>query len=310
LVDSGGLAIRTEQEVDDLGRVIVVHLPRTVDVSDDRFAMRTGYNDLDQVVETTSSKPFEFKTRHFYDRNGKLQREERQVKDGNGVEILGGVEVRTYCYDEEFNLIRETIGGSDLSGYLVTKHRYDSAGQRVLTIMPQGNEMHIKYDQRLLPVAHTIGYGTADASTTRMEYDGDGWVKRTFDARGNPKTYTLDPFGRVVAEEDIGGTSPGVTTTAGECDLARVFERQPDGSYRLLSRSETEYDELGRAIRSGVNRFDEPPDPVQKEALDDAFASPGLGELLVTQTFYDAEGRVRRTVDPAWPCIYVRIRCA
>jgi RHS repeat-associated protein len=300
IIDPNGLAITTEYETDTLGRTIAVHLPRSVEASDDRFIMHTEYNNLDQVVETTSSKPSQFKIRHFYDRNGKLKREELQVKDESGNETLGGIQVHTYCYDEEFNLVRETIGGIDLSAHLVTHHCYDTAGPRTLTILPNGNQVHYSYDERMLPVAKTLGSGSDEAATTRTEYDADVRVRRTFDARGNATTFMLDPFGRVIAEEDaLGQITRRDYDKLGNVICTRAFERQADDTYRLLSRSETLYDELGRAIRSGVNRFDELLEPVRKETLDNAFLpSPGPGELLVTQTFYDSQGRVRRTVDP------------
>jgi RHS repeat-associated protein len=300
IIDPNGLAITTEYETDTLGRTIAVHLPRSVEASDDRFIMHTEYNNLDQVVETTSSKPSQFKIRHFYDRNGKLKREELQVKDESGNETLGGIQVHTYCYDEEFNLVRETIGGIDLSAHLVTHHCYDTAGQRTLTILPNGNQVHYSYDERMLPVAKTLGSGSDEAATTRTEYDADVRVRRTFDARGNATSFMLDPFGRVIAEEDaLGQITRRDYDKLGNVICTRAFERQADDTYRLLSRSETLYDELGRAIRSGVNRFDELLEPVRKETLDNAFLpSPGPGELLVTQTFYDSQGRVRRTVDP------------
>lgn len=307
VVDPGGLDITTEYEMDDLGRVIKVHLPRSVEAPGDptRFVMETVYNELDQVVETISSAPFRFRTRNFYDHNGKLERVERELKDENGNEILGGLEVQAFCYDEEFNLVKETIGGVDLSAHLVTKHCYDSAGQRVTTILPAGNKLRIKYDERMLPVKETAGAGSDEAATTRTDYDGDGRVVRSFDARGNPTRYKFDTFGRVIEEEDALGHLTLMTyDKAGNVTCIRVFEKRNDGYY-LLSRSETEYDELNRAIRNGVNRFTEPPadpttplGPFQRNEIETKYLEfPFPGTLLVTETFYDAQGRVEKMVD-------------
>jgi RHS repeat-associated protein len=299
VVDPGGLGITAKYEVDELGRVVATHLPRSVTVTDDRFVTRTEYNDLDQVVQTTTSKPFEFKTYPFYDRNGKLEREERELKDESGNDILGGVGVSTFCYDEEFNLIRETMGGVDLSAHLVTKHRYDATGQRVQTTLPEGNQIWFRYDERLLPVAQTRGACTADAATTRTQYDGDGRIRRIIDARGNALTFTLDAFGRAVtAVNALGHIVRRDYDKLGNITVERAFERRTDGYY-LLARSESDYDELGRAIRTAVNRFDQPPGPRQVNQLETAFLTepvPG-SSLLSTQTFYDAQGRVTRIID-------------
>lgn len=62
VVDVGGFDITVRNEVDNLGRVTVVHLPKSVGVTDGRFVTRTVYNELDQVIETTSSAPFNFKS--------------------------------------------------------------------------------------------------------------------------------------------------------------------------------------------------------------------------------------------------------
>lgn len=301
VVDPGGLNITTDYEMDDLGRVVRVHLPRSVEAPGDptRFVMETVYNELDQVVEKISSAPFRFRMRNFYDPNGKMERMERELKDENGVDMLGGWEVGIYCYDEEFNLVEETMGGVDLANHLVTKHCYDSVAQRVLTIMPEGNQMRTEYDERLLPIKQTTGAGSDDAATMRTEYDGDGRVVRTFDARGNPTSYKLDAFGRVTEEEDALGHLTFMTyDKASNVTSTWVFENRDNGYY-LLSRSATEYDELQRAFRSGVNRFADPDGPHERNEINDSFlASSGPGRLLVTQTFFDPQGRVERMVDP------------
>lgn len=298
IVDVGGFEITMRNEVDELGRVTAVHLPKSVNATNGRFVTRTMYNNLDQVIETTSSAPFNFQTRRFYDRTGKLEREEGDLRDESGQPELGGSAVATFCYDEEFNLAEATVGGLDLAAHLVTKHCYDSAGKRTLTILPNGNQMRIRYDERQLPVAQIAGAGSEDAATVRTDYDGDGRVRRTFDARGNPTTLDFDVFGRVIsAENALGHITRTNYDKASNVTCVRVFEKR-DAGYFLLARSETEYDELNRAIRSGVSRFDNPLGPFNLAQLAEVHLnSPGPGDLLETQTFYDAQGRIDHTVD-------------
>ena len=299
VVDVGGFDIRVQNEVDNLGRVTAVHLPKSFGLADGRFVTRTVYNELDQVIETTSSAPFNFKTRRFYNRTGKLEREDGDLRDESGQPDLGGTLVTTFCYDEEFNLVEATRGGLNIAEHLVTKHCYDSAGKRTLTILPNGNQMRTRYDERQKPVSQISGAGSEDAATTRTDYDGDGRVRRTFDARGNPTTYEFDSFGRVIAEENaLGHIIRTKYDKASNVTCVRVFEKRDEG-YFLLSRSETEYDELNRAIRSGVNRFEDPIGPFEQDELDEALLnSPGPGELLVTSTFYDANSRIVKITDP------------
>jgi RHS repeat-associated protein len=297
VVDPDGLAVTTEYGVDELGRLEEVKLPRAADAPPGHFVTKIKYNELDQVVKVTSSPPFNFEVRRFYDRNGNLERVERDAKNEDGTDVAGAPEVQTFEYDEDFNLIQMTLGGEDLSAHLVTKYCYDGAGDRVLTIQPKGNEVRTVYNERLLPVAQTIGAGSLDAATTRFEYDGDGRISRVQSPRDHSISYTYDVFGRIIAVEDaLGNVAHYTYDKTGNLILERVFERRADNSFVLLARSEFEYDELGRIIRSGVNRFDDPlPATDLKE---DFLASPGPGELLTTQFFHDFNDRTFKTLDP------------
>ena len=118
---------------------------------------RTLYevNSLDQTVRTVSSLPFAYETRFFYDRNGQLERVERDLRDENGAAILGGVEVKVFAYDEASNLVSEWVGGSDLAPHLMTRHVYNAAGGRVRKILPKGNEVWFGFDERLLQTSVT-----------------------------------------------------------------------------------------------------------------------------------------------------------
>src|SRR5665811_1084305 len=297
--DAGGLAITTTHAVDERGRVVETTLPRGVNLADGRFHVRTVYNELDQIIETVSSPPFAFVTRRFYDRTGNLEREERPVEDENGIAILGGMEQRTFCYDQEFKLKEESLGGADRDEHLVAFHHYDHAGLRVSTTLPEGNQLRAGYDGRMLPISQTRGAGTDDAATTRTEHDGDGRIVREIDARGNVSTRTIDAFGGTVVEDDpLGHLTLTTYDTASNVTCTRSFELRADGYY-LLARDETDYDELGRVLRSGVNRFDDPIDPMQRERT---FTYDGLDRLVLTTdplgnqvaTTYDAHHNLIR----------------
>ena len=299
VVDPGGLDITTTFEVDILGRVVATTLPRGAGATDGSFVTRVVYDELDQAIESIAPAPFLHHTRRSYAPTGMLRRVERDLEDPDGNPIAGGVEVRTFHYDEELRLVRETVGGSDLSRHLVLRHCYDAAGRLVVTIEPAGSQVRYAYDPRQLPVKETRGAGGPDTSTRRIEYDGDGRVRRGTDARGEATTYTLDVFGRLlVTENALGHVTRTSYDKAGNVTCVRHFERRPEG-YFLLARSETDYDELHRVVRNGVNRFEDPVGPfAQKDLPDAALDSPGPGRLLVTAMFYDAGGRVAHTADP------------
>jgi YD repeat-containing protein len=299
LVDPGGLAIATSFEVDALGRVVATRLPRGAGSADDTFVTRVDYDELDHAIESRAPAPFGYRTHRSFGPNGMLRHVERELVGADGQPVAGGVELRTFRYDEELHLVRETLGGADVSRHLVVRHCYDGAGLLALTIEPAGTQIRYGYDPRQLPVWQTHGAGGPEGSTRRIGYDGDGRVSRGVSARGNVTRYTLDVFGRLVATENpLGHVTWTTYDKAGNVTCIRQFELRPEGWF-LLARSETDYDELHRVVRHGTNLFDAPVGPFTKDELAQAArASPGPGHLLVTTTFYDPGGRVARTVDP------------
>ncbi|WP_458208671.1 RHS repeat domain-containing protein [Haladaptatus sp. NG-SE-30] len=299
VVDPGGLAITTEFQVDEVGRTVATQLPRSADSPDGQFVIRNTYDELDRITRSTGVGPFHFETRRSYDRNGKLIREEQDAKDEAGADLPSAPDVYTFEYDEEFNLIQETSGGVDQSEHLVTRHKHDSSGQRIRTVLPAGNTIRFAYDERQFEVAETRGAWTDDVSTTRTVRDADGRVQRLVDARGNVTTFSLDPFGRVIAEEDALGTIIRRTyDKAGNMRVERIFERREDDRYTLLARREIEYNELQQPTVIAINRFDEVAQLADKNELPEVFLDqPGPGSLVETKTFYDAQGRAERTVD-------------
>ena len=299
VLDPGGLALTTGYEVDDLGRIVAVHAPRATGAPPGQFVTHTAYNALDQVVSVTQPLPFAFVTRRFYDRSGKLEREERELTHENGVPLADGPEVRTFEYDDELHVVRETRGGSDPATRTVKRHVYDRAGQRVLTILPKGNRVRYVYDERLLVVAQITGADSDVAATTRTRYDDDGRVRAVINARGYESTFTCNPFGRVIETEDaLGNVIRRDYDKLDQITTTRVFERRADGYY-LVARGGATYDELGRAIVRTRDRFATSPGPFARSALANVFATgpiPG-GDVLAGVAFYDAKGRAVRTLD-------------
>ena len=294
---AGGLAITTEYNIDELGRVAKISHPRAVGAQPGQFETTVIYDELDQVERIISTPPFNLEVRRFYDQNGNLEREERDLKDDQGVDIVGAPEVQTFGFDEDFNLVQYTFGGANETRHLVSKYSYDAAGKHAMAFRPEGNGIRTNYDERLLPIEWTVGFCTPEQASIRIEYDGDGRIVKTFNARGHPTSISYDPSDRITQIEDpFGNVTRRNYDKLGNLKVERVFERRGEDSFVLIARSEFEYDELERMIRSGENRFDQ---PIPANNLEEDFLpSPGPGELLETKYFYFDERRIKDVVDP------------
>jgi RHS repeat-associated protein len=294
-VDVNQLALTTVYTVNDVGIRTEIRNPRGVPTT---FAI----NPVDQVTQRTSGGPG-FRTRYFYDRNGQVERQERDNLDDHGVASPDGDEVRTYRYDEQNNLLAAGMGGRNPGSRHVTRYRYDAADCRVAAILPLGNVERYEYEERQLLRATTRGATGPQAATTRVRYDGDGRETVLTDGRGNDKVYRYDAFGRAVATSDaLGGVEQVQYDKSGNVLLRRFFERTTTGDHRLLSRSAFDYDERGNRVRQTDFLFRDGIDTLDIEGAPDAeflaAQAAGLVSAHVTQFFYDANKRVFRTVDP------------
>ncbi len=295
-IDPGGLAVTTEFEVNDVGVVTAIHHPRSVGAACGRFVNRFEVNERNQIVRTHASPPFDYVTESLYDPSGLVVRMERDILDETGRPVLGGKEVQTFCYEEQKQVIRHSLGGIDLSSHHVTRHRYDAAATLTATFTPAGGVVRRRYDDRLLERTIVRGSGSPDASTSRAEFDGDGRRSRAISGRDFPTTFRYDALGRIEVIEDALGNRTYLThDKAGNITAERFFERGAGGSYSLLSRGEYTYDELNRLAREGHNLFRL---PIAVGNIRTAYlASPGPGTLIETEYYYDAKGRLIRTVN-------------
>jgi RHS repeat-associated protein len=294
-VDPAGVAATTTYEVNEVGRRIAVTQPQSSQDPPDRFKSLMDTNALDQVTRTLLSAPYLYETRSYFDRNGQLERVERDIRDADP--IAGAVEVRTWSYDERGNLVRESLGGEALGEHLVTHYRFDESDNRTLCMRPMGNATRWRYDDRSLPVSTTRGASSPDVSTSHIVYGPDGLRRCSIDARGGVKLFHYDAFGRLIqATDSLGNVSRRDYDKAGNVVLERSFEKNHDGTYSLLARTAYEYDELNRCIVEVANLF---LNALPSADLQSAFVdAPGPGDVLSTQHFYDRKGREVRTVNP------------
>jgi RHS repeat-associated protein len=289
--DINGFNLTTTYDVNDEGIATSVLNPRRVQT---KFVV----NELNQTIETIFGGPG-YRTRSFFDQNGLLERQERDNLDDAGQPLPDGDEVKTYKYDEQNNLVRETKGGADLTKHHIVRHRYDSSDKRVETILPCGNNIRFKYDERLLPRATIRGASSPIASTVRVHYDGDGRKIAIIDGRGNVSRFTYDTFNRIVSATDaLGNVQQSEYDKLGNVTVTRFFERRVNGTYHLLRRNEFVYDERASRIREIDYLFLLPiPTADIKQSPDAEFnaaQNQGLITPVETQFFYDRNKRLFR----------------
>jgi RHS repeat-associated protein len=289
-------SVLTSFDRDPLGRIVALWGPTFAPTTSEKHVTRLTLDALDRVIAVRTPAPFEYLTRLFYDLNGMLARVERDAKDENGNDVPDAPEVRTYRYDEELHTVRETLGGSNLADHLVQLHGYDGAGRQTVTRLPAGNQIRFSYNERNLIRGVTQADGTRDAAFMALRYDLDGLLIEHIDARGFPTRTLRDDFGRIVLLEDAAtGVLRVSYDKAGNVTLLRAFERSAAGAYTLLARMEFGYDERGQRTAFTVDLFDA---PLPATDTTEFGTSPSPGRPLTTSYYYEAKGRLERTVDP------------
>ena len=293
-IDASGFDVKRGMERDQLGRVVKLFRPQFFDFNDDRFFSTAEYNELSQSVKLVGSAPFSISTHNSYTRAGNLLRSEMDLKDHT--HTLVGSFVTTNRYDEEFNLVAQKIGDAEDNAIKQTKVVFDQASRPFLFITPCGRKRKTTFNERSL-IAKTIqDYGEVHA-VTRGYYDADGRLIRVIDPRGSVTKFVYDALGRLVDTEDAKGNRiirhfDKLGNLLSEC----LYEKQSENAFVLLFRREFSYDELGRMIVAGVNKF-EPPSEIAADQLRSAFKEVGPGELLTIKSFYDNVGNLVKEVD-------------
>ena len=290
--------IRNEWFYDPVGNVILTVDGRGNPTSYER-------NALNQVVRVISEPPFNYERLTFYDANDNVTRREVQNTDTNGP---GLDEFLSHTY--EYDILDNPISKSEevsTEEILTTRYEYDQNENRVRITQPEGNVVALVFHERDLVFIATRGFGSPEASTRTMTYDGnrnlirlvdgadnngdgeseetlylyDGYDRQvgSVDAVGNQMTYSHDPASNVVREQWFGpdgGASPA--------------DNSGDGNVLQADRGIL-FDELSRVF--------------QQDAL--LFANIGavgpegpltLGDGMVTSRYeHDRNSRLTRTLD-------------
>lgn len=254
----------------------------------------------------TGESAFAFRSRSFYDHNGRVVRRERENRDGSTAGVGEFVE-ENLVYDLLNNVVESRIE-VDAGQFLSTQFRYDPNEQLVLTVEPEGNSVQTEYDERNLIFRTTRGLGSPEVATTQADYDLNGNLVRTIDAEDNDgdgvpesRTQIYDGFDRLVEIVDALGNRTVTTLDVASqaIGVARFGHPagDPAGANVLLARSTTAFDELGRAFRSDREVFVAPGNAPLVPIGPVDLLSDHDGDGIVTEFVeFDALGRQFRSV--------------
>lgn len=296
IVGTGVLNLTTRYEVDTLGRIIKIRFPKSMNAIPGQHETLKEYNELDQVIKIISSAPFYFVTELFYNRNGKLYKKVYDAKDENGNDKTDAPSVSTFIYDEQLNLLEETYGGADMKKHLTKRYTYNCCDKLDIAILANGCKIKHYYDERMLEVWTTQGYQSLIAVTTKTVYNGDGLRKADISPKGHVTKFHYDTFGKVIKQEDALGNMILMSYDKSGNLIVTCFCEKKAIGYKLLSRSEYQYDEQNRKIKELYNLFDMAPQSNKPET--DFLPSPGPGRQLIEQFYYDAKSRLIKKIDP------------
>lgn len=304
--------LRTEYTFDQVGNRTSVRNPRGITTT-------TEYNQLNEPIVITrgadvsaavangelitGESALAYKTRIFYDHNGRITRSEVENRDSNTVGVGQYIDT-TFEYDILDNLVRKSTE-VDATTNLTWEYRYDGEELRTLVTQPEGNSTLTEYDERNLTFRVTRGFGEPEASTTQQDYDGNGNLIRRVDAEDNDGngqhevvTFTFDGHDRRIRQTDPLGNRVDY-----EFDVAKNLVRQtvtghpagsPLGMPIVLSDVFYRFDEHHRVYQEDHALFLSPGfAPVDPVVLTD-HNSDGF---VTYRTVHDALSRVVFTLD-------------
>ncbi|NUO56202.1 MAG: Teneurin-1, partial [Hamadaea sp.] len=165
---------------------------------------------------------------------------------------LGNTEY--YEYDESDNLVvttsatvnAESNGGTPVSSRPVTTTGYDTFGDEVELLDPDGNVTVITRDAAGRPTSTKLpsytppGGTTITGATVSRTFDGSSNITSTTDALGQVTTYTYDQFGRLAKTVE---PNSAITTYAYDLNDELLKTVDPLGAY-----TQSTYDYLGRKV--------------------------------------------------------------
>ena len=200
--DPGGLNIRFEVERDILGRCTKQFRPKFFEFNDERYFNTVIFNELNQVILTTSTAPFSIEQTFTYNRTGLQLRSLTELKDDKNA--LMGLWEEANVYHEQFHLVRQVKGVPAAGKIRVSKAVFDGAGRPRISIPYSGLKEKYTYNERGLKARSIVDYGGVNAVTS-FRYDADGRMISSTDPNGNVSRLRYDAGGRLIERQDALG---------------------------------------------------------------------------------------------------------
>jgi RHS repeat-associated protein len=170
---------------------------------------------------------------------------------------------------------------------IITTYTYDPAGNQIQMIDPLGNVHYTSYDALNRPI-RTLR-SAKDSATLALNFGEAGYNAQN-DPRNPPPYYvtSVNPDRDLVEETEYDGMGRVIRTK-------RLLENRPSlvWDYTLFG-----YDKLGRQVKVIRSASKPTYDLVADPDLSDYPALVDADKDIITQTFYDAKGRVQYTLDP------------
>lgn len=280
-------------------------------------------DERNRVRKEIGPAPQGYVREYIYDENDNVVRveiENRDLDPGSPADASVTTEYRYDVLDAVVEVRREASPGQ----VLVTQYQYDANGNRVLTILAEGNQVRREYDERDLLYRETRGFGAFEAATYTYHYDGNGNLAQAIDAEaegGDPDIvrFEYDGHDRPTAIVDAAGNRAEMSLDGRGNLLGRVMR---DAAGVRLAEAAFEVDGVGRVssqtdylFATGQNALGVPTGRGTAEVT--RFAWDKASRLSraenpnghATANEYDAAGRRVRTVDAAgneWVFTYDR----
>ncbi|HLD35531.1 MAG TPA: DUF6531 domain-containing protein, partial [Planctomycetota bacterium] len=234
--DEGSESIANIYEYDAVGNVTGIY---------DGKGNKTTFviNPVNQIMETITRSPFNYRVKMRYDENTKLVKTEIENKDKDG-NLDGNMPWITSDYT--YNLLdkltsrTEQISGTES---ITATYGYDKNGNMNLLTQPLGNKIKRIYDERNQLFETIRGYDTVDWTSTKLYYDINGNLSKMIDGRGKETVYLVDGFDRFYGYVDAEGNR--IEYTLDDVGKATRVIRK-DSSGVILSETKYLYDELNR----------------------------------------------------------------
>lgn len=299
-------------------------LGRKVSETDGRGNTSTvAYNELNQPVSSASARTYV--KRLFYDANDNVIRCETSSKAptfgpdmtpvGEAVEGTSIVETRYDILDHAVAQVRRL----DTSTSLVTRMRYDRAGNKVLLLKPESITDPLNVESWILDERGKVWRATAggilpefaacpgnrdvpeapasnpDTSSSRYEYDLYGNPTVITDGGNHVSRRLYDGFARKIRDESPATGNYGTLAYDPQDNVVEVklFGDKGDGSQGLLSCQRQRHDELGRMYQLDEQLFavgTSTPTP------DGGALSPGDG-FVTTRFVFDSRNNITKQID-------------